>query len=151
MVAYLISKGVGNADSVFPYKSTGTKPSTCVICYSDRAIPAAQAMATYEVDMSILIRSTGAVDVDETPSDIIDANVDIVDKVFDAIHAFGNDAQSGGNLADEITSAARTDGISEFTCLNVEILSHEVDIEQQAESWTDTYTLRLIVSSADVS
>lgn len=145
LVNYLISQGVGTAENIYPFKRSLDKALPCIICHSTRAINIIPFDGTVEVEAAIYIRTLATLDVAETDEEKVSASDDLVENAMDALNRFGDGAQGGGDLADEITAA----GGSGFVCDDVSVESVEcnVDFARQSEAWTDIVNLRLVVRS----
>jgi len=156
IAAYLTDEGVAAADAVYPFKRSLGKELPCVVVQSSQASPLASFGATCEVTVEIHVRSIASIDEPEQDDDPIDANDELVDLVGQALHKFGDGAQSGTDLADAISSSGRGAGVTGFTCQNVELTGYSSTIENpkgggSIDAWTDTYTLRVIACPSDVS
>ena len=148
IVAYLISEGVGTSDNVYRFKRSEDKALPCVIVWTKSGSPISASDGTYEVEVSILIRSNSALDVGETESTQIDADDEIVANTYDALHKFGNGSQSGQEMAEAISTAFTASGAEEFTCQNFEITRLDQALEARGGTWEDEISLRLVVSSS---
>jgi len=152
VVAYLIAKGCGDATTIFPFKKSTAKALPCIIVHSSTATPDAPFSATCDVLCTVVVRTIASVDEPESEDEPIDANDALIDLVSSALHMFGNGATSGGDMADEITSAALGAGSPPFTCqgVSLEKIEASVDYQHSMDSWSDEFTLRLAVCPANV-
>jgi len=156
IAAYLTDQGVAASAAVYPFKRSLGKELPCVVVQSGTASPLSPFGATCEVTVEIHVRSIASIDEPEQDEDPIDANDELVDLVSQALHKFGDGAQSGADIAAAITTSANGAGDSSFTCQNVDLVSFSSTIENpkgggSIDAWTDTYTLRVIACPSDVS
>ena len=156
LCVYLISQGIGSDNNVRPFKRSDSKEVPLVICYSHRAMPLTAFCGTYDVEASIYIRTNAAVDVDQSEDEPKNANRDLVDQVFEALHRLGDGAQSTESLADAINNSGG--GGSQWSCQSAEISSIEAMNEsghslksESSDCWTDIISIRLKVAERDVS
>ena len=145
VAAYISANLGGSAIPVYPFKRSGEKALPCVIVNCHRAVPVNPFDPTCNIDCTVYIRTIGPVEVDQSETDPADESDRIVALIDAAFRRFGDDEQSGASLAEGITSAAAAVGISDFTCLSVELLSYETnaDMPHDGDAWTDAIGLRL--------
>lgn len=145
VAAYLSAAMGGSAIQVYPFKRSGEKALPCVIVACHRATPITPHDPTCTIECSVIVRTIGPADVEQSETDPVDESDRIVGLVDSALRRFGDDEQSGTSLANEINSAAVGAGISSFTCIDVELTGYQVDHDMQhdGDAWTDTINLRI--------
>lgn len=156
VAAYLATEGVDALAPIYSFKRSGEKALPNVIVHSQHGVPSTHFVGAYEVDVMVVIRTNAPVDQGESETNPLAVNDALVDAVTDALHRFGTGEQSGGSLADDLTSAARGAGLT-FTCQDVQLDGLEqtdgrtLGHGQFGDEWTDTVRLKLLVCGSNVS
>lgn len=151
IAAFLVSEGV--TVPVYPFKRSLGKALPCVIVHSRKGNPIAPFGAVVEIECDIIVRSEACVDYGAQDSDPITQNDSLMSSVMAAMHKFGDGEQSGGDLADAITDAARAADVDTYTCESVGIQSIEASVESGGDSsaWTDVITMMIAACPSNVS
>lgn len=149
LAAYLISMGAGESSNVYPAKLSVDKDVPCTICYAKSATPLAQYSGTYLVKAEIQVKTSACVDVNQTSTTPVTDSDLRTSEAFDAFHREPDPNNAGEVLAQEITTAARSAGVNDFTCLNVSITEVESGTNDKGDVWVDTLNLELVCCPAD--
>lgn len=151
IVAFLEASGI--TAPVYAFKRSLEKALPCVIVHSKRGNPIAPFGAVLEIECDVIIRYDANVIYGEDSTNPLAQNDSLVTAVMSALHQFGDGEQSGGELSDAITEAARAAGVEPYTCQSIGIQSVETAIEQGGDStaWSDIITLTIAACPSDVS
>lgn len=150
LVAYLISAGAGDEDTIYPAKRAldkETPPYTVIV--STNAKETVPYSGNWMVDVSIETHTNAAPDANESEADLAEDSIDLAGAIRDALMSFGTGEQSGCSLADEISSAAQAAG-GLFTALNVRIVEMDGGRTNKQGEWLDTITIQVECVGANI-
>lgn len=145
LVAYLISSGAGTVDDVFHHKRADDIPSVLpyTACFAQTADELIPFSGVYKVKASVTIHTNAAPDLDQNTEQMqLDSDARVA-ATFDAMHDLY--IQSGDQLADLITAAAASAGISDFTVQSISVGPIEQGKgDKDKGEWIDTIDMELI-------
>jgi len=157
LVAYLVSKGVGTSADVFAAKRSQNKSLPCTICWSEKGEEAGMYSGTYNLQVSIMVKTSSAEDAAAAAAAARLASEARVAATFDcfqlAADLAGTNDSTGENIADQITAAGRALAISDptnnadmsdYCCLNVRLTGIEAGFEEEGDAWIDTFNLEIL-------
>lgn len=152
LAAFLISAGAGTADDVYPAKRSLDKALPNTVCHAMKWRYLSPNSGIYVVTAQVMVRTIGALDVDQVQSDVKDPSEERVSAAFDAFFA-GVDSASD-KLGDAITAAARATGdadLQEFTIQSCEVVGGDGGQDRNGPAWVDSIDLEIVCCPKDVS
>lgn len=156
VVAFLVSEDAGDEDDTLPFKradNTPKPPFTIVASTNwDRVIEGSVRGALI-VKTTVEIHTNAAPGKGEDTEGMVDDSEDRVQLVGDALSKQVEEAQAGDGLADLITAAARGAGVTDFTCLNAQVVGGDRARSDKGNidaEWLDSIELELICIPRDV-
>lgn len=151
LVAYIISEGAGEAENVFVAKRAYDSPKCpFTVAFSDSA--RADQYPVYTVKAQINVFTRASAPRGEDKDRLKEDSDDRAGNTFDIFHLEEDRAGAGGHaLADAITEAARSAGVTDFTVQNVMVGDMEQGFDKKECVWIDTLNLELVVTPEDVT
>lgn len=142
LVAYLISLGIGDDQTIYPAKRALDKENPPYVVCMSSGRPTVQYSGNWTMEVEIAVHTNACPDKSENEETMQEESEDLASDVFDAFLSYGESEQAGDKLADEITQAARGVGLA-FTVLDVSVSDVNQTRTDKYGEWVDILTIEL--------